>query len=284
MFPDYPFSSRFLQTPHGRMHYIDEGAGPVVLLMHGNPTWSYFYRHVISHLSTSFRVIAPDHLGCGLSDKPVDYDYCLANHIKNISYLVDHLSLSRFSMVVHDWGGAIGLGYGVDHPATIDKLVILNTAAFRSTRIPFRIRICRWPLIGELIVRGCNGFAWPATRMAVTTPLAKEVAAAYLAPYHSWRNRIGVYRFVRDIPLTEDHPSYQTLAAIESKLPTLADRRTPMLIIWGGRDFCFNDHFFQQWRTRFPAAQAHYLDHAGHYLLEDAHGSVEPLIKSFLQS
>lgn len=283
MLPDYSFASQFVQIPGGRLHYLDEGQGQAVVMLHGNPTWSYFYRHLVQALSDRFRVIVPDHIGCGMSDKPQDYNYCLENHINNISYLVDSLDISRFSLVMHDWGGAIGMGYASRHSERIERLVILNTAAFRSQRLPLRIRLCGWPLIGALIVRGLNGFAWPATFMAVKKPLAKDVAAAYLQPYDSWRNRIGVLRFVQDIPLTPTHPSYRTLVDIEQSLTVFADRRTPMLIVWGGKDFCFNDQFYNEWRRRFPEARCHYLADAGHYVLEDGRGTVEPLIASFLQ-
>ncbi|MBE0585012.1 MAG: hypothetical protein IH612_14795 [Desulfofustis sp.] len=137
-------------------------------------------------------------------------------------------------------------------------------------------------MIGAFIVRGCNGFAWPATFMAVQKPLAGEVAAAYLAPYDSWQHRVGIHRFVKDIPLAPGHPSYQTLVDIENGLGIFAARHTPALIVWGGKDFCFNEHFYKQWQLRLPHEHGHYLDNAGHYVLEDGHGQVEPLIKSFL--
>ncbi len=283
-FPDYSFAANYVQTPGGTMHYVDEGSGPVVVMLHGNPTWSYYYRHLAAALSSRFRVIVPDHIGCGFSDKPDGYDYSLNNHINNISHLLYHLHIDSCSLVVHDWGGAIGIGYATRHIASIRHLVILNTAAFRSRRIPLRIRICRWPLLGAIIVRGLNGFARPATFMAVQKPMAKEVAAAYLAPYGSWRQRIGIHQFVKDIPLSPNHPSYQTLVDIEHGLDRFAELQTPALIVWGGKDFCFNDHFYKQWTTRLPHAHRHYLADAGHYVLEDGHGAVEPLIASFLHA
>ncbi|MBE0583532.1 MAG: alpha/beta fold hydrolase, partial [Desulfofustis sp.] len=120
-FPDYSFAPRFVQTPGGRMHYIDEGQGPVVVMLHGNPTWSYFYRHLIASLSSRFRVIVPDHLGCGFSDKPQRYDYCLENHINNIDRLLAYLHIDKLSLVVHDWGGAIGMGYATRHSEAIER-------------------------------------------------------------------------------------------------------------------------------------------------------------------
>jgi haloalkane dehalogenase len=281
-FPEYPFSSHFAIIDGHHLHYIDEGTGPVIVMVHGNPTWSYYYRHLIALLSRSHRVIAVDHLGCGLSDKPQDYPYRLQNHIDNLENLLGGLQIVSYSLIVHDWGGAIGLGVAARNPLVLEKLVILNTAAFCSSRIPLRIRVCRWPLLGSLLVRGFNGFAGPAVFMAVTKSLRPEVARAYLAPYDSWDNRVAVHGFVRDIPLTSAHPSYAALKEVEEGLPHLAARNIPVLICWGGRDFCFNDHFYQEWQHRFPRAECHYFPEAGHYVLEDALAEIRPLLEGFL--
>ncbi len=251
-------------------------------MLHGNPTWSYYYRKLAGLLKDRYRVIVPDHLGCGLSDKPQDYPYHLEDHINNLETLLDHLEVEKISLVVHDWGGAIGMGYGVRHPDRIKSFIILNTAAFCSQRIPWRIRICRTPLLGELLVRGLNGFAGPARYMAVARPMAAEVAQGYIGPYDSWRNRVAVARFVQDIPLSPRDYSWKTLTAIEAGLEQFKDR--PMLILWGGRDFCFNDHFYKIWRQKFPRARTKYFPEAGHYVLEDAFAEIGPLVEDFLAS
>ncbi len=281
MFPQYSFQSHFWQIGTHRLHYIDEGSGPAIVMVHGNPTWSYFYRHLVRLLSPNFRVIAVDHLGCGLSDKPQNYNYTLKQHIDNLEGLLGYLGITTYSLVVHDWGGAIGLGCAVRKPDRIEKIVVLNTAAFRSKRIPLRIRICRWPVFNSLLVRGCNGFAGPAIFMAVTRPLAREVAAAYLAPYDSWRNRVAVAAFVRDIPLRPGDASYETLTRIEQALPALREKAVPMLLLWGGRDFCFNTSFFDEWCRRFPDAEQHYFADGGHYILEDKGDEIAPLLLNF---
>lgn len=282
MLPDYPFTSRYATINGVRMHYLDEGRGDVVTLVHGNPTWSFYFRRVIALLSTRFRVIVPDHIGSGWSDKPQLFDYTLKNHIDNLAALFDELGVNKTSLVVHDWGGAIGLGTIALHHIGLEKLVILNTAAFRSSRIPLRIRICRWPLLGDVLVKGCNGFAAAATFMAVAEPMQKEIAAAYVKPYSSWRNRIGVHEFVKDIPMKPGHRSYQTLVDIEHYVDELVQEPPPMAIIWGGKDFCFNRSFYDEWRRRFPTAENHYFDNYGHYILEDGAGRVEPIIGKFL--
>ncbi|BHH83224.1 alpha/beta fold hydrolase [Desulforhopalus sp. 52FAK] len=266
------------------MHYIDEGKGPVIVMVHGNPTWSYYYRNLIHSLRKNFRVIAIDNIGCGLSDKPQDYAYTLKQHIANASNLLDTLGIDRFSLVLHDWGGAIGMGLAGKVPGKIDKITVMNTAAFRSTKIPLRISLCRIPVLGEVIVRLFNGFAWPATFMAVTKPLSAEVKSGYLAPYNSWKNRIATHRFVVDIPLDSKHPSYDTLVSVENGLEQIKENKVPLLIVWGGKDFCFNDSFYTEWCERFPYAETTYYKDAGHYLLEDERDEVNKRIAAFFRN
>ena len=201
-----------------------------------------------------------------MSDKPQDYNYSLENHIQNLIQLVKFLDLKDITLVVHDWGGAIGMGLATRHPELIKRVVVLNTAAFLSQNIPKRISICRAGKFGEFIVRAFNAFAWPATWMASRRYLPGAVKKAYLAPYNNWHNRIAVARFVQDIPLEKTHQSYQTLEEIERKLALV---KAPMLILWGGQDFCFDQEFFERWLELFPAAEAHWWAKAGHYVLED---------------
>lgn len=265
------------------MHYLDEGKGPVVVLVHGNPTWSFYYRNVVKTLSGFCRVIAVDHLGCGLSDKPQGYQYTLKNHIDNLEKLLDKLAVDRYSLVVHDWGGAIGFGLAGRNPQRLERAVVLNTAAFRSKNIPFRISLCKIPIFGELIVRGFNAFAWPATFMAVEQKLPVAIKKQYLAPYNSWANRIATHRFVKDIPLHSGHISYETLVEVEEGLQGIIERNIPIMILWGGKDFCFNDSFFDRWKQIFPEADVHYYQDGGHYVLEDKWEEIEPEITRFFK-
>jgi pimeloyl-ACP methyl ester carboxylesterase len=226
-------------------------------------------------------VIVPDHMGCGLSDKPQDYPYTLKTHIDNLEILLAELNIEKFSLVVHDWGGAIGLGLAVRYPEKLEALVVLNTAAFRSERIPLRISICRVPLLGDLIVRGFNGFARGAVSMAVTNKMAPPVARGYLEPYDSWAHRVALLRFVQDIPLSPRDGSWQILGEIEQGLAYFSN--TPILILWGGRDFCFTRHFYEEWLLKFPRAERYFFSDAGHYVLEDAYKSIAPLIANFFR-
>ncbi len=277
----YPFASHFLDVGGVRLHYVDEGErdAPPVLLLHGNPTWSFFYRDLIRELRTTHRVIVPDHVGCGLSDKPQRYPYRLATHVDNVARLVDALKLDGITLGVHDWGGAIGFGLAARQPQRFSRFVVFNTAAFFGP-VPFRIRVCRWPVLGSLVVRGLNGFARPATVMAVRRPLPPDVRAGFLAPYGNWADRVAVWSFVQDIPTRPSHPTWPVIESIDAALPQFRD--WPMLICWGMRDFCFNAAFLEGWRRRFPDAQVHRFDDAGHYLLEDAGDRIIPLVRAFL--
>jgi haloalkane dehalogenase len=278
----YPFAPHWLETPAGRLHYVDEGpreADTAVICVHGNPTWSFMYREVVKSLSGKYRVIAPDHLGCGLSDKPQNFTYRLADHIENLAKLVGTLPQPKLHFIVHDWGGAIGLAVAERLAGRVGKLVVTNTAAFAGP-CPLRIRLCRVPVIGALLVRGLNGFAGPAACMAVAQPLPPTVKRGYLWPYRSWQDRVAVLRFVQDIPLEKTHPSAPTLKEVEAGLEKLRDK--PMLLAWGLRDFCFTPAYLAEWRRRFPSATVHEFPNAGHYVLEDAGSELIPEIGKFI--
>ena len=281
---EYPFTPQAFSTPGGaRMSYVDEGPrdDEAVLMLHGNPTWSFYYRHLVQALAPRQRCLVPDHVGMGLSDKPADYDYTLATRIADLEGLVASLGLKRVHLVVHDWGGAIGFGFAARHPRLVGRIVILNTAAFASKRIPTRIALCKAPLLGPLLVRGANGFAWPATWMAMhRRALTALEQRGYLLPYDSWANRVAVSEFVRDIPLRPGDRSWGALAEVEQGLAQFRDR--PALIVWGGRDFCFDDSFLQRWREIYPHATVERIADAGHYVLEDAREEAVPRIAAFV--
>ena len=277
---EYPFTPRSLQVDGHRLAYLDEGSGPPVVMVHGNPSWSYLYRNLVSALCDRYRCIVPDHLGCGFSDKPQHYPYRLGNHLDNLDHLLAALVPDGpVRLIVHDWGGAIGMGWAGRYPERVAGAVVLNTAAFPSPRLPLRIAVCRWPLLGSLLVRGLNGFARAAVHMAVFRRLRPEVAAGFLAPYDSWRHRVALHRFVQDIPMGPAHPSWSTLVEIERSLAAIT---CPLLFCWGGADFCFDRSFYDEWRRRFPAAEAHFFAEAGHYVLEDALAETLPPIERFL--
>jgi len=280
--PEYPFTPYTFKTARGaQLSYLDEGprGETAVLMLHGNPTWSYFYRDIVKALSKDQRCIVPDHIGMGLSQKPENYSYTLKTRIEDVEALVLSLGVKKIRLMVHDWGGAIGFGFATRHPEMIERIVILNTAAFRSRAIPGRISVCRWAFVGAWVVRGLNGFAGPATYMTMhARKLTPEQKRAYLLPYDSWANRVAVHQFVRDIPLNPNDRSYATLAEVEAGLPKLGN--VPKLIVWGGKDFCFNDGFLKRWNEIYPDARTIRIADAGHYVLDDgAEEAREPIVK-----
>lgn len=280
---EYPFESRFLDVPRdqlgcgGRLHYIDEGdrsAEHTILAVHGNPTWSFYYRSIISQFRSAHRVVAIDHLGCGLSDKPLGYDYCLASHTQNLIHLIDALDLRNITLVVHDWGGAIGIGAAVERADRIHQMIVLNTAAFPPPYIPFRISICRWPWIGSFAMRYGNAFAWAATFMAIDRlpRLSRIAKAGLLAPYDTPAHRIAIDRFVHDIPMKQNHRTYAVLDKLEAKLGTLAEK--PIHFIWGMKDWCFVPQCMERLNTHWPKATRQELADVGHYVMEEASDEV----------
>jgi cis-3-alkyl-4-acyloxetan-2-one decarboxylase len=279
----YPFSSHELRLQGLKYHYLDEGAGPVLLLVHGNPTWSFYWREVVSALRGEFRLIVPDHIGCGLSDKPFlkRFNYRLNRHVGNLVELVEKLDLHEITLVAHDWGGAIGMGAAVMRPERFSRFVLLNTAAFRAPTCPWRIRICHIPVLGQVAVQGLNLFVKTALVEATAKPerMTPSVRAGFAAPYDSWANRVAVYRFVMDIPLRPSHPSYETLLEIENGLAKF--REHPTCLIWGMKDWCFTPWFLEKFREFLPQAEVHKIEDAGHYVVQDSPVRVIEIIREF---
>lgn len=284
----YPYNSNYMEINGFKYHYVDEGQGEPVVMVHGNPTWSFYYRSLINALSPDFRTIVPDHIGCGLSEKPPadKYEYRMQNRVDDLELFLDKLEIkSNINLIVHDWGGAIGMAYAVKRPERIKRLVVLNTAAFSPTwkkEIPVRLWIIRnIRAFAAPAVLGFNLFSRAALYMASARGLARDVKKGLIAPYNNWKNRIATLKFVQDIPLREGDPSYGLLKYVENNLSVL--KGLPMLICWGMKDFVFNENFLAGWEQRFPEAEVHKFDQAGHYILEDEPAGVINLVKNFME-
>jgi len=283
----YPFANHFLDRKGLRYHYLDEGRGDPVVMVHGNPSWSFYYRDLVKALRDRYRVIVPDHIGCGLSDKPDDesYSFSLQQRVDDLEALLDHLDVrQRITLVVHDWGGMIGMAYAARHPERIARLVILNTAAFHlpaGKKFPLALKICRDTALGEFLVLKLNMFALMAAKVGCKrNPMSPALRGAYCAPYDVPSNRIATLRFVQDIPLKPGDRGYDLISDVEAGLEQF--RRLPMLICWGLKDFVFDRHFLKEWQRRFPDAEVHAFADCGHYILEDAKAEIIPLVEQFL--
>jgi pimeloyl-ACP methyl ester carboxylesterase len=285
----YPFEGRRFDRGGGiHLHYLDEGPrdGAPIVMVHGNPSWSIYWRALVLALRERRRCIVPDHVGMGLSDKPGDrdYEYTLASRVDDLERLLDHLGIDGdVTLAVHDWGGGIGFGWATRFPERVKRLVILNTAAFhlpRAKTFPAALAFTRTPL-GGLLVRGGNAFARGAARTCVTRrPMSPELRRAYLAPYADWSSRIATLRFVQDIPLRPGDRAYDAISQTAARLD--AFRETPAVIAWGMRDFVFDRHFLEEWERRLPHAEVHRLEDAGHYVLEDVPEVIVSVVRRFL--
>ncbi|MBB5766302.1 alpha/beta fold hydrolase [Xanthomonas euroxanthea] len=294
-YPGYPFTPQRLEVRPGiAMSYLDEGPrdGEVVVMLHGNPSWSYLWRNLVSGLSNRYRCIVPDHIGMGLSDKPDDapdaqprYDYTLQSRVDDLDTLLRHLGITGpVTLAVHDWGGMIGFGWALSHHAQVKRLVITNTAAFPlppEKPMPWQIAMGRHWGPGEWFIRTFNAFSSGASWFGVSRRMPADVRRAYVAPYNNWRNRISTIRFMQDIPLSPADQAWSLLERSAQALPAFADR--PAFIAWGLRDICFDKHFLAGFCKALPNAEVTAFDDANHYVLEDKHEVLVPAIRAFLE-
>jgi len=294
-FPDYPFTPRRLEVRPGvALSYLDEGPrdGEIVVMLHGNPSWSYYWRHLVLALRDRYRCIVPDHVGMGLSDKPDDaanasprYDYTLSSRVEDLTTLLDALGISGpVTLAVHDWGGMIGMGWALSRMPQVRRLVILNTAMFPlppAKPMPRALSFGRDSALGALAIRGFNAFSAIASHIGVARRMPRDVRRAYVAPYDSWAHRIATLRFVQDIPLGEGDRAWPLVQQAGKRLHEFADR--PAFIGWGLRDFVFDRHCLDAFTAALPKAEVHAFDDADHYVLEDKHAVLVPMIRAFLE-
>ena len=286
----WPYEPRWFFTDGIRIHYVDEGPrdGEPVVMLHGNPTWAYLYRRFIAAVADEgYRAVAHDQLGFGRSDKPQSgREYSLERHVRHFTALMDELGLEGVTLVLQDWGGPIGLNWAVKHPDRVKRLVILNTWSggevpdHRSA--PGAFRLVRARGAGDLLVKGAHAFVRVALFRGGTHPerLGENERAAYLAPHPSWESRAGVLAYPRLIPWGKKSPTWKIGRENEAGLAALAGK--PVLVCWPTKDPAFKERTLAFWRERFPHAEVHELA-AGHYIQEDAHELVIPLLLDFLK-
>ncbi len=284
----YPFTPKTFAQPHGATQaYLDEGTGDPVVMVHGNPTWSFYFRNVVLGLRDRYRCVAPDHVGCGNSSKPTadQYDFSLKSRVDDLERLLDHAGVTEnVTLLVQDWGGMIGLAYAARHPRRIKRIIATNTGCGplpAGKPFPWTLRLGRNTRLGAWLILRQNAFCKLAAKWCVTRrPLPDDVTAMYLAPHDTPANRLSVLRFVQTIPLSPKDAGWGVV--LETAKATAWLRDTPTLLLWGMRDFVFDKHFLADFQARFPHAETRTWPDCGHYLLEDAPDETLAAIEDFL--
>lgn len=292
--PDFPFPSRFLEVDGQRLHYVDEGQGEPILMLHGNPTWSYLYRHQIAELRRDYRCIALDHLGFGYSDKPPHGDYSMRAHMLRLQSFTSKLGLKNLTLVVQDWGGIIGLGWAVRNKPLVERLVIMNTTGFPppSKQALLKMNPPPWglamlyplkiPVLGELFVQGANGFVRRLLPAGIhhRERLDARTMDGYLDPYPTWGSRRAHLASVRQIPFGPRHPTFRLLQEIGAELTGWA---VPTQLVWGMRDPVFVPWFLEEFERRLPNhAPSVRIHDASHFLQDDRPEEVTRAIRDFM--
>lgn len=272
---EYPFESRFFAADGGRMHYLDVGEGPVVVLVHGTPSWSYEWRALIRDLSRDHRVIAPDHVGFGLSDKPTDWAGTPEAHAANLDRLLASLGVERATLVVHDFGGPIGLSWALAHPERVERLVVFNTWMWDAGEKAARVsNVVKGP-IGKYLYFERN---FSARRLVPATMRVKpsaDVLRHYSHPFPDPESRIGPWRL--GVELAGSAAWY---AELWEKRAALAN--IPALVVWGAEDPTFGAEELARWREALPAARIVELPGVGHFPQEEAPTRVVEEVRGFL--
>ena len=283
----FPFAPHYHPIEGVDMHFVDEGSGEPVVMVHGDPTWGYLYRNFIPVLSQRRRCVVPDQMGMGKSANPQERSlYRLQQHRANLEALLLHLDLHDITLVLHDWGGPVGLGVATRHPERIKRLVLMNTWAFApwpGGPFPRLLELIRSER-GEAFVLQKNGYLEPALRGTTyhSEQLTKIVMEAYRAPYPTPESRLALLCWSRDIPVQETDVSYAEMKQIEQGLSQFS--RTPILLVWGMKDPVLSVSVLHRWQQLYPHATTHELEDASHFLQEDAPERIVQWIEAFLDA
>ena len=274
----YPFKSQYFQSKDGQIHYIDEGQGSPIVFVHGTPTWSFLYRHLIKDLSKQYRCIAIDHLGFGLSEKPQDAPLRVQNHAQRFEAFMEYLNIPEFTLVVHDFGGPIALPYAIKNPQKINKLVIFNTWLWATKDNPDLPKIDKllksW--IGRFLYLNMNFSPKFLIKQAFfdQKKLSKSIHQHYIKVFPNKAQRQGPLQIALSLAEASDwyESHWQQIDALQN---------IPMLILWGKEDSLIKAHYLDIWKERFPKAKVHELE-AGHFPQEECPDQVLYFIEDFL--
>ncbi|MGH2667684.1 MAG: alpha/beta fold hydrolase [bacterium] len=264
---EYPFAPHTLDLAAGRMHYLDEGQGPPLVMVHGTPTWSFLYRHLIRGLASRYRCVVPDHLGFGLSDKPATWSYRPRDHAEHLRQLIEHLGLRHITLVVEDFGGPIGLAYALNRPGNVDRLVLSNTWMWSLRGDPHFERFGRLAAspVGRFLYTRLNLSPRIILKLAVGRKAAftKAIHRHYLGPFPFPRDRQGAWVLARELLGSSDW--YESLWAQRATI-----RDMPALIAWGMRDPAFRRQELERWTALFTDRRIVELADVGHLVAEEA--------------
>jgi pimeloyl-ACP methyl ester carboxylesterase len=291
----YRFKPHYVKVKGKRLHYVDEkpkskAKGETVVMLHGNPTWSYLYRNFVPPLvKAGYRCVVPDHMGYGKSEKSLDREeFLLKSKIEYFTEFMEKLNLKNITLVMQDWGGPIGLGYGTEHPDRIKRLVIMSTWAFVFPEdvpeevLPPLLAMCRKPEIGETALLAYNVFIEGFLPLSIVRKekITPQLMKAYRAPFPDYNSRIPTLA-IQDVPLRADQPSYPTMKAVQEKLNVL---NVPTCLIWGEDDHVFPlDTIVPLWQGIYPHSELHTIPRADHFLQEDAPEEICKVILDFFK-
>lgn len=278
---EYPFEPKYFETSAGKMHYVDEGTGAPIVFVHGNPSWSFEFRKLISSLSRKYRCIAPDHIGFGLSDKPREWSYLPRDHAENFEGLTESLDLDGITLVVGDWGGPIGLSYAIAHPEKMKNLVITNTWLWPANKDPYYIAFSAFMggPVGRLLIKRYNFFAGALLKAIYgdRSKLTPEIHRNYLEPLSEPAERRGCWTFPKQIVGSTDW-----LKSLWQKREVL-DGKT-ILFAWGMKDLAFREKELNRWTKSFPQARAIRYEDAGHFVAEEKPAELVVAIEELLEN
>ncbi|NWJ45305.1 MAG: alpha/beta fold hydrolase [Chloroflexi bacterium] len=277
---EYPFSPHYYKCEVGDIHYVDEGKGDPIVMVHGNPIWSFSYRHLIKQLSKSHRCIAMDHIGFGLSDKPADWSYLPIDHAKNFEQLMEHLQLKDITLVVNDWGGPIGLSYAIAHPERVKRIVLFNTWLWQTNDDWYYQLFSGFMggFIGRFLIKQFNFFARTFIWVVYgnKAKLTREIHRHYVEPLKIPAERKGTWVFPKEII-----GSGKWLGELWSQIDKIADK--PTLILWGLRDIAFRKKELARWKGALHNYTVHTFENSGHYPQEEVYEEVGRLLTIFLE-
>lgn len=277
---EYPFTSHFLQLEMGKMHYIDEGEGEPIVMLHGNPTWSFVYRNQIKRLSGNYRCVAMDHIGFGLSEKPWDWSYYPEDHAKNLTSLITELGLKDITLVVQDWGGPIGLSYAVDFPWNVKRLVIMNTWMWSVKGDPHFEWFSRimGGAIGRFLIRRFNFFVGPVMKKATgdLSRLTPAIHQHYFNALAKPAERKGCWTFPKRII-----GSGGWLDSLWTRRDRI--REKPALLLWGMKDIAFREKELNRWTGLFSNCKVIRYEDTGHFVQEEQGSGLCGPIEEFMK-